>query len=329
MNKINHANVLRIFGWSKWSNSMGIIMEYLPGGSMGSVLLNKRANIAPCLRLRMSHEVADGLSFLHNLYNDRKLTHGDMKPDNVVLTKDLHCKIADFGGAEISTCSTVARDRLSLRASEYTLPYAAPERLKNPFLRLHPQQDVYSYGVILHMVLSREYPVPMTGNIDSDVFSKAVQSGNRPDEQEIEDLKSNLKQNRNNEDLKLIQAIESEMKRCWDGEIANRPTMVQVRNRLGKLADALDISKVLLSVADTLRGLTIIQPKLEKNQCISLSRLSPPQFVIGGKWIITCLSSMWKGRLQRLNQECSHTYITTWYLTAERAVVGFNPAVPN
>ena len=79
--KANHENIVRVFGWSVWANSMGLIIEYMSGGSLRRLLLDVDVDLHMNLRLRMSSEIANGISFLHNISEKHRLVHGDLKPD--------------------------------------------------------------------------------------------------------------------------------------------------------------------------------------------------------------------------------------------------------
>jgi len=65
--KLNHPHIVRVHGWTEWSGSMALILEYLPGGNLWNLLKNKRVKLAAALRLRICTEVADAISFIHNL----------------------------------------------------------------------------------------------------------------------------------------------------------------------------------------------------------------------------------------------------------------------
>uniref|UniRef100_H2YSL9 Protein kinase domain-containing protein n=1 Tax=Ciona savignyi TaxID=51511 RepID=H2YSL9_CIOSA len=97
---MNHENIIRVHGVAVWPKSLGLVLDYIPGGQLEELLGNWSIDPLPwTVRLRISYETANGLSYLHNFSKEKRIVHGDIKPENILLTSDLHAKIADFGGA--------------------------------------------------------------------------------------------------------------------------------------------------------------------------------------------------------------------------------------
>lgn len=90
-----------------------------------------------------------GLWFLKT----KKISHLDIKPDNILIIKGLQCKISDFGEAHHSTIS-------DYKVTGYTIPYAAPELLDiNPPPLFSPQMDIFSFGMMVLEILCEGCPV--------------------------------------------------------------------------------------------------------------------------------------------------------------------------
>ena len=97
-------------------------------------------------------QVAHALAYAHA----RAVVHRDLKPDNVLVTKDLRTKVLDFGlaglhaeGAQCLTQSNVAMG---------TANYMAPEQRKDA-KRADHKADIYSFGVMTYELLTGELPV--------------------------------------------------------------------------------------------------------------------------------------------------------------------------
>ena len=116
-------------------------MNHLKGYLFGNV--SSERLIAWCQRFKIALGTARGLAYLHHECLEWVI-HCDVKPENILLTRDFEAKIADFGLAKLSK-----RDRSSFKLTHMrgTMGYMAPEWALN--LPINGKVDVYSYGVVL------------------------------------------------------------------------------------------------------------------------------------------------------------------------------------
>lgn len=71
------------------------VMEYMPGGDLGSLLARETRLFEEEARFYIA-EILLALESLH----DQRLIHRDLKPENILLDAAGHCKLADFGLSE-------------------------------------------------------------------------------------------------------------------------------------------------------------------------------------------------------------------------------------
>ena len=136
----------RFQGVSSWSNYFAIIMDYAPFGNLHHLLENVTdvKVIRFKLRYRMAYEVTKALVFLHNCGIDDRMVHGDLKPSNILLNEDLRVRVADFGSAHIATCTTTDEEHAN-HFYEWTVAFAAPEMLADPFGKRRTAMDVFRF----------------------------------------------------------------------------------------------------------------------------------------------------------------------------------------
>lgn len=139
--KLEHKHIVRVFGITMWANCVGFVLELVTNGNLEDLLMSQSIkHIAWELRLQFSKEISTGLAYLHS----RKVVHGDLKPQNVLLGKNLSVKLADFGAAEIfKTTKTFDCTLLKKRNTQCTPIYTAPEYLKNPSQAKTTEMDIY------------------------------------------------------------------------------------------------------------------------------------------------------------------------------------------
>jgi len=135
----------------------GLVMEYVEGGSLASLI---SAGTAPMeLRISIAVALAEALARLHS----EGIVHGDLKPQNVLLRHNKPL-LTDFGAARLFKA---AGEILPVLA--YTPAYAPPEALARI---VTDRSDVYSLGTMLIELLTGDLPAPQSTNIPARAVEK-------------------------------------------------------------------------------------------------------------------------------------------------------------
>jgi len=125
-----------------------IVMEFVEGADLASILRSEQSRTLPATRvIEISRDVARALAALHQA----GIVHRDVKPANVLVSKDGPAKLTDFGIAKIMGYQTVtATGQLPM-----TMAYAAPEVWEG---NVSPSSDIYALGVMMFQALVGETP---------------------------------------------------------------------------------------------------------------------------------------------------------------------------
>ncbi|RKX23150.1 MAG: hypothetical protein DRP45_10840 [Candidatus Zixiibacteriota bacterium] len=142
--KIDSANVVRVWEYSVCDGIPYIAMEYVAGRD----LTGAATEFDLTDKLRISLQIAEGVMAAHSV----NLIHGDLKPDNILLTDDLQVKILDLGLAKPAHHESI--DEHGNIAG--TLHYLAPEQLSGEAVTC--ASDQFSYGVLLYELLTARRP---------------------------------------------------------------------------------------------------------------------------------------------------------------------------
>uniref|UniRef100_A0A0D9V3Y5 non-specific serine/threonine protein kinase n=1 Tax=Leersia perrieri TaxID=77586 RepID=A0A0D9V3Y5_9ORYZ len=137
---------VRMWGFCSEDQHKLLVYEYVENESLDKYLFGNVSTerlLAWNQRFKIAWGTARGLAYLHHECLEW-VVHCDIKPENILLTRDFEAKIADFGLAKLSK-----RDNTSLNFTHMrgTMGYMAPEwALNSP---ITAKVDVYSYGVVL------------------------------------------------------------------------------------------------------------------------------------------------------------------------------------
>jgi serine/threonine protein kinase/tetratricopeptide (TPR) repeat protein len=143
---LNHPNVATVYDIGEADTRSFIAMELVEGDTLKSRLRAERLSIDQVKTLAL--QIAEGLHAAHS----KGIVHRDIKPDNILLTRDGHIKIMDFGVAKLSNGLGMTRTGTTVG----TLAYMSPEQLVAE--DVDHRSDLWSLGVVLYEMLTRELP---------------------------------------------------------------------------------------------------------------------------------------------------------------------------
>ncbi len=100
---LDHENIAAVYDFGTDEAGTYLVTEYVDGADLAT-LLERNGPVPPRRAARAAAEVARALQAAH----DRGLPHGDLQPGNVMVTRDGHIKVTDFGIARAAAAVTDA-----------------------------------------------------------------------------------------------------------------------------------------------------------------------------------------------------------------------------
>jgi tetratricopeptide (TPR) repeat protein len=146
--RITHENVIRLFDLGSDDGSHFLTMELVEGASLRRHLRNAPLPIADAAEI--ARQAALGLAAAH----EAGVVHRDLKPDNILLSTEGRCVVADFGVAAEDIVSATSASALVGTSS-----YMAPEQANGDVATA--RSDLYALGLVLFEMLTGD--VPLTG----------------------------------------------------------------------------------------------------------------------------------------------------------------------
>ncbi len=151
--RLSHRAIVQVFDLLNDNDIDHVVMEYVPGPSLHTLLAGRPMPIAEAVRI--AAELTDGLAYAHR----QGIVHRDLKLENVLISTDGQPKIADFGIARRTVPAgdgtaheTLTRDGFLLGTSRAM----SPEQIQSH--DVDARSDLFSLGVLLYELVTGETP---------------------------------------------------------------------------------------------------------------------------------------------------------------------------
>ena len=175
-----HQNINPFVGACIEEPDIYILMDYCSKGSLEDVLSNEKIQLDWIFKYALMQDICKGMVYLHN---SPIKSHGHLKSSNCLLHSTWTLRVTDYGLAEFKEGSEDPDDNdLDEEVILQRKFWTSPELLKEPQGYYGTQKgDVFSFGVIMAEIITRERPYSDSQFEPSDILKKVVKRNFRPE----------------------------------------------------------------------------------------------------------------------------------------------------
>ena len=158
---LSHPNVVTVYDVGTFDKTPFIVMEYIQGNNL-SEIIKEQGRLDPRYAVKISIQICSALAHAHR----HSIVHRDIKPHNILITKDDQVKVTDFGIAAVSSMS-ITQTGVVLGS----VLYFSPEQARGN--KVDHLSDLYSLGVVMYEMLCGT--VPFRGDTPISIALKHIQ----------------------------------------------------------------------------------------------------------------------------------------------------------
>ena len=169
---LTHPNLAHVYEVGESDGTHFISMELIDGPTLRECIREGSADLPKLLRY-LQH-AAEGLAKAHAA----GVVHRDLKPDNIMITRDGFAKVLDFGVAKLVEPQGQPRgtgDAVTVQMEQHSRPgfvvgtagYMSPEQAQGKAGEIDQRSDIFSFGCILYEAATGHMAFPGTDAIDS------------------------------------------------------------------------------------------------------------------------------------------------------------------
>jgi hypothetical protein len=138
--RLSHPNILPVYDSGEYEGTVYIVTEFVEGGSLKDRMSHP---LEPGVAARIAHDIAHALDYAHR----HGLVHRDVKPGNVLMTRDGRTLLADFGIAKAVSGTQYTQTGMAVG----TPAYMSPEQARGE--EVDGRSDLYALGIVLYEML--------------------------------------------------------------------------------------------------------------------------------------------------------------------------------
>ena len=151
---LNHANIVKVYGVGHEGNFRYIVPAYIEGITVKD-LINQNGHLDWRNAVPIVIQIGLALDYAHQ----NGIVHRDIKPQNILISRDRVAKITDFGIARAASTTTITMTGVQMGS----VHYFSPEQARGG--NVGPQSDVYSLGVSLFEMVTGRLPFDGDSNV--------------------------------------------------------------------------------------------------------------------------------------------------------------------
>ncbi len=155
-----HPNIVNVYDVGEENGVYYIVMELVEGLTLKKYI-EKKARLSVKESLTIATQISLGIEAAHNNH----IIHRDIKPQNVIISKEGKVKVTDFGIAKAATSNTITSNVMG------SVHYTSPEQARGGFS--DEKSDIYSLGITLFEMLTGR--VPFNGETTVAIAIKQIQ----------------------------------------------------------------------------------------------------------------------------------------------------------
>ena len=144
---LSHPNIVPIYDVGNQDDIHYIVMEYIDGKTLKEYIIEKGA-LPWRTAVNIAIQIGSALEHAHKNH----IVHRDIKPHNIIMTKELVAKVTDFGIARAASSSTLTMTGNTIGS----VHYFSPEQARGGYT--DEKSDLYSLGIVLYEMITGKVP---------------------------------------------------------------------------------------------------------------------------------------------------------------------------
>ena len=142
---LEHPNIVNIYDVGSEDGRYYIVMEYVEGITL-KTYIEKKGQLNYKEVISIAIQVGRGIEAAHK----KNIIHRDIKPQNIMISKEGKVKVTDFGIAKAASGNTIHADVMG------SVHYSSPEQTRNGYV--NAQSDIYSLGIVMYEMATGRVP---------------------------------------------------------------------------------------------------------------------------------------------------------------------------
>ena len=140
-----HPNIVNVYDVGEDRGLYFMVMELVEGITLKEYI-QKKVRLTPKEVISITLQVCAGIEAAHN----NGIIHRDIKPQNIMISKEGKVKVTDFGIAKATTSNTISTNAMG------SVHYTSPEQARGGFSDI--RSDIYSLGITMFEMITGELP---------------------------------------------------------------------------------------------------------------------------------------------------------------------------